>query len=329
MKTPPVTVQGLGFAFLAFAVFATHDAVIKTLGSSYSVFQIIFFATLFSFVPMSVSMLTDRRIDNFIPHHPWLILARGLLQICAMSGAFYAFASLPLAEVYALLFAVPLLVTILSVPLLGEVVRRQRWAAVIVGLIGVIVVLRPGVTEFTLGHGAAVVAAIASAFASILVRKLGGTERSAVLILYPMLVSILTMTVVLPTVYQPMALSHLALMALVGILSVFAQHMLIAGYRAAPAAVVAPMQYSQIIWAAIFGALFFAEQPDIYVVIGAGIIISSGIFVVWRESREDVSDNTPVLRTANPRADAGPSPKPKSPYREKAAEPDNPAPTEG
>ncbi|MGR3679167.1 MAG: DMT family transporter, partial [Paracoccaceae bacterium] len=209
-----------------------------------------------------------------------------------------------------------------SVPLLGEVVRRQRWAAVLVGLVGVIVVLRPGMTELTAGHAAALTAAAASAFSSILVRKLGKEERSAVLILYPMLISMLAMTVVLPSVYVPMNLVHLAMVAVVGLLSVVAQHMLIAGYRAAPAAVVAPMQYSQIIWAAIFGALFFSEQPDIYVAVGAGIIISSGVFVVWRESREDVSEKTPVLRTANPRADAGPSPKPKSPYREKAPEPD-------
>ncbi|MDN3718576.1 DMT family transporter [Roseibium salinum] len=88
-----------------------------------------------------------------------------------------------------------------------------------------------------------------------------------------------------------------------------AQFFTISAYRAAPAAVVAPLQYSQILWATLFGALFFAERPDFYVAVGSSIIIASGIFVVWRESRENVSNKTPVLKTANPRFDTGPQPK--------------------
>ncbi|WP_171173346.1 DMT family transporter [Ruegeria sp. HKCCD8929] len=311
MTKPAPTVQGLGFAFLGFAVFATHDVLIKTLGNSYSIFQIIFFATLFSFVPMTVTMLADRKVDNFLPHHPWLVLLRACLMIAGMSCAFYAFVTLPLAQVYSLLFSFPLIVTVLSVPLLGEVVRGQRWAAVGVGLIGVLVVLRPGATDLTLGHLAALTAASCSALATILVRKIGSKERSAVLILYPMLLAVLVMGMLQPAVYQPTELLHLGMMAMVGLLSVGAQHLVILAYRAAPAAVIAPSQYSQIIWATVFGALFFNERPDMYVAIGAGIIIASGIFVVWRESREDVSPRTPVLKAPNPRMDAGPSPRPK------------------
>ncbi len=306
------SLAGLGFAALGFGLFATHDAIIKTLGATYSVFQIIFFGVLFAFVPMALMILTDRAVDNFRPHHPWLILLRSLLMIVSMTSAFYAFVTLPLAEVYSLLFAVPLLVTAFSVPLLGEVVRARRWAAVGIGVVGVVIVLRPGLTEFTLGHGAALTAACASAFAAILIRKIGGEERSAVLILNPMLVSLLAMAVIMPPVYVPVDLADLGLMATVGLISVLAQLCIIAAYRAAPAAVIAPTQYTQIIWATAYGALLFAEQPDIYVAAGSAIIILSGLFVVWRESRENVSRKSPVLRTANPRFDTGPSPKPKS-----------------
>ena len=303
--------RGLGAAFGAFALFATHDAIIKALGMEYAVFQIIFFAMLFAFVPMAVVMLADRQVDNFRPHHPWLILGRAAMTVLAMASAFYAFTVLPLAEVYALLFATPLLITALSALLLGEKVRLQRWGAVIVGLIGVIVVLRPGVTQISFGHLCALTAAVASSFGSIIVRKIGGEERSAVMILYPMLAAILAMGVMLPFVYKPMDLPDLGLAASVGLLSVIAQGGIIMAYRAAPAAVVAPTQYSQIIWAAIFGALFFAERPDMWVAVGAGIIIASGIFIVWREARPEVSIRNPVLRNPNPRYDAGPSPKPK------------------
>lgn len=306
MTSPVSILGGIRFALFSFALFAVHDALIKSLGESYPVFQIIFFATLFSFIPMSVSMLSDRKVDNFRPHRPFLLLARSLLMIIAMACAFYAFSVLPLAEVYSLLFAMPLVVTILSVPLLGEVVRRQRWAAVAFGLIGVLVVLRPGATELTAGHFAALTAAICSALASILVRKIGDSERSAVLILYPMILSVVVMGALMPFVYVPVKIEHLGMMALIGLLSVAAQHLTIMAYRVAPAAAVAPVQYSQIIWATIFGYLFFAEQPDSYVILGAGIVISSGIFVVWRESRENVSASTPVLGSGNPRFDAGP-----------------------
>ena len=303
--------RGLGFAFAAFGLFATHDAVIKLLGMQFAVFQIIFYAMLFAFVPMSVMMLADRQVDNFRPHHPWLILIRSTTTVIAMSTAFYAFTVLPLAEVYALLFATPLLITAMSAWLLGEPVRGQRWAAVIVGLIGVLIVLRPGVTVITFGHICALIAAFCSALGSIIMRKIGGEERTAVMILYPMLSSILAMGLILPFVYVPMQIMDLGLSASVGVMSVFAQMMIIAAYRAAPAAVVAPTQYSQILWATAFGALFFDELPDMWVGVGAAVIIASGVFIVWRESRPSVSVRNPILRNPNPRYDAGPSPKPK------------------
>ncbi len=308
MSTQNTTLRGLGFAFAGFAVFASHDALIKVLGGTYSVMQIIFFATLFSFVPMAVTILTDRTTGNFLPHHPWLVLLRSVLMVTAMSCAFYAFSVLPLAEVYSLLFSFPLIVTVLSIPILGEVVRAQRWAAVGVGLIGVLIVLRPGSTDITLGHLAALTAAFCSAFASVLVRKIGNEERSAVLILYPMLLAIVVMSLLQPAVYQPPSLLHLAMMALVGMFSVIAQHLIILAYRAAPAGVVAPSQYSQIIWATLFGMIFFGERPDGWVAVGASIIIASGVFVVWRESRSNTtSTNTPVLRVRSPRSDTGAS----------------------
>lgn len=306
MSTQNTTLRGLGYAFAGFAVFASHDALIKVLGGTYSVMQIIFFATLFSFVPMAVTILTDRTTGNFLPHHPWLVLLRSALMVSSMVCAFYSFSVLPLAEVYSLLFSFPLIVTVLSIPILGEVVRAQRWAAVGVGLIGVLIVLRPGATDITLGHLAALTAAFCSAFASVLVRKIGNEERSAVLILYPMLLAIAAMSLAQPAVYLPPSLLHLAMMALVGVFSVIAQHLIILAYRAAPAGVIAPSQYSQIIWATLFGMVFFGEKPDAWVAVGASIIIASGVFVVWRESRTNTSSaNTPVLRVRSPRADTG------------------------
>lgn len=302
------SLKGLAAALLAFALFSTHDAIIKELGGSYPVFQIIFFTMLFAFVPMSMMMLADKAVDNFRPRHPWLVLSRAGLAIIAMSCGFYAFTALPLAEVYALLFAMPLLITALSVPLLGETVRAQRWAAVIVGLIGVLIVLRPGVTELTLGHAAALTAAFANSLSTILVRKLGGKERPAVLILYPMILSMMAMSMTLPVFYVPVELLDLGLMAAIGFLGhcPVPDDLRLQG-RAGRGRGTASIQPDPLGKPVRHVVLF--ETPDFYVGLGSAVIIASGIFVVWRESRENVSVQTPVLKTANPRFDTGPQPK--------------------
>ena len=297
-------IRGLGFGLLAFALFSTHDAIIKALGDTYSVFQVIFFALMFAFAPMTVLVLADHAVGNFRPRHPWLVLSHSVLSLIVMSGSFYAFVTLPLAEVYALLFTIPLLITALSVSLLGETVRVSRWVAVIVGLIGVMIVLRPGATSLSLGHLMTVLAVFASALAKIIVRKIGGEERPAVLVLYAMLTSLVVMGAILPAVYVPVELPSLGLMAAVGLISVTGQLCTIAAYRFAPAAVVAPTQYSQILWGTGFGIVLFSEHPDWSVATGACVIIASGIFIFWREIRKNVPDRNAVPRTPDSGIDA-------------------------
>lgn len=303
--------SGILIAVAAFAIFATHDALIKYLGMNYAVFQIMFFSVLFGFPPVALTMSAARTLDNFRPHHPWWLSLRTLTMMLAQVGAFYAFSVLPLAEVYAILFATPLLITILSVPMLGEVVRARRWIAIILGMIGVIIVLRPGATALTLGHFAALIAAIMSAVSSIIVRKIGSDERSTVLVLYPLTATVLLMAAALPFVYKPMPLDHLGITAVIGIMAFAGQFGIIAAYKRASATLIAPMQYSQILWATFFGAMFFSEYPDIWVAVGAAIIVASGIYLVLRESKETVSEETPVLRTTNFRVFSGPSTDPR------------------
>ncbi|MEO1397393.1 MAG: DMT family transporter [Pseudomonadota bacterium] len=302
--------SGLLFGFAAFALFSGHDSIVKYLGATYSVFQILFVAGLFSFVPVTILMAADNRLDNFRPHHPWLLAARAATNVIAMSAAFYAFSVLPLTQVYALIFATPLLITVLAVPFLGETIRLRRGLAVLVGLIGVLIVIRPGGADFSLGHGAALLAATAGAFGAIVVRKLGRTERATVIIPYPMYASLLVMATLQPFVFKPMQLSDMALMAAVGLMAVGAQMCIIAAYRRAAASVIAPVQYSQMLWAVFYGALFFNEAPDLWVGVGSAVIIASGLYIVAREVKPDVSETTPLLRNPNIRPDTGPTPGP-------------------
>ncbi|WP_425092888.1 DMT family transporter [Tropicimonas sp. S265A] len=292
--------NGALLALAAFAIFAVHDAVVKTLGGSYAPFQIMFFGVMFSFPLTILMMMRDTSLANLRPRHPWWTALRTGAAVITGVSAFYAFATLPLAQVYAILFASPLLITVLSIPILGEKVRVRRWIAVLVGLIGVLVVLRPGQTELSLGHIAALVAACSGALASVIVRKIGREERSVVLLLYPMMANFVLMGAALPFVYRPMPLEHLGAVGLMAGLGVLAGLVLIKAYRAGEAAIIAPMQYSQIIWASLFGVLLFNESIDRETLIGAAIVIGSGLYIVLRESRGSSSENTPVLRTRTP-----------------------------
>jgi S-adenosylmethionine uptake transporter len=282
----PRSTRAYGFALLSFGFFSSHDAIIKALGEGISVVQIIFFGSLFSLVPLSIVAMLDKGRSGLMPLHPWLLSLRTVLILISLTSAFYAFTVLPLSEVYALLFITPLLITAWSVPLLGEHVGLPRWAAVVVGLAGVLVVLRPGIVALELGHIAALVSALGASLAMIIMRKIGNHERSVVLMLFPASAAIVVMGAMLPTVFVPMSLGQVGALAVVGVLFIGAQLCVITAYRLAPSvALIAPVQYTQILWATLYGALFFDEFPDIWVAVGAMIIIGSGLFVVWREAR--------------------------------------------
>ncbi len=291
------SLRGSLLALLAFGIFATHDVLIKYLGGTYAPFQIVFFSVLFGFPFVTFLLLRDATEANLIPRHPWWTALRTTASVVTGFCAFYAFSVLPLAQTYAILFAAPLLITLLAIPMLGEQVGWRRGAAVFVGLGGVMVVLQPGQTELSLGHAAALVAACSGAFASLIVRKIGREERSVVLILYPMIANFVVMGVAMPFVYQPMPGQDLAALAIIAALALVATFCLILAYRMAAAVMVAPMQYSQILWATLFGVLLFDEGLEQATVIGSAIIIASGVYIVLREGRGGRSTTTPVLRT--------------------------------
>ncbi len=288
--------RGAAFALMAFGIYSTHDVVVKFLGGVYSPFQIIFFATLFGFPIVTIMLMRDRTDGNLRPRHPWWTLLRTGATVISTSLVFYAFSTLPLAQTYAIIFAAPLLITVLAIPILGESVGWRRSVAVAVGLVGVIVVLRPGTTAFTAGHLAALGAAVCSAVAAVVIRKIGNEERSAVLLLYPMMANFILMGCTMPFVYRAMPALHLGGSVTMAALGFVASLCVIAAYRTGSAVVVAPMQYSQILWAVVYGYVFFGETPDWATAVGAAIIILSGMYVVFREDKVDVS-RRPVLET--------------------------------
>lgn len=301
--------RGALLSLSAFGLFATHDVAVKVLGASYATYQIIFFSVLLSFPLVVLILMRDTDKATLIPVHPWWTALRTVAAICTGLGAFYAFTVLPLAQVYAILFAMPLLVTVLAIPIIGERVGPHRWAAIALGLVGVMVVLRPGAEPLSWGHLAALAAAFCGALASVIVRRIGADERNAVLMLYPMMANFVLMAAVMPFYYRPMPLEHLGLVAMMAVFAVIASLCLIGAYKAGDAAVVAPMQYSQIVWAAVYGLVFFDETADVMTWLGAAIVITSGVYIVLREAFGGTTEAQPVL-SGRARPETGTSPRP-------------------
>lgn len=283
-------------ALLAYAIYSTHDVIVKLVSAHVSAFQIVFFSSLLSFPLLTLMLVKDPTSGTLRPKYPGWTALRSLTMSVVPACAFYAFSVLPLAQTYALLFATPLLITLLSIPILGEKVGLHRMGAVLAGFVGVLIVLRPGETELGLGHLAALAAAFGSSFQSVILRKISNEERRVVLLVFPMIATVLVMGLTMPFVYVPLSETEMSGLAVIAVLGFCATLLVVNAYTIGEAAIVAPMQYSQIIWATIYGAVLFGETVDLMTLLGAGVIIASGVFIVLREARGGKSDNTPVLR---------------------------------
>jgi len=219
---------------------------------------------------------------------PWHLL-RTLLASTAMFGFFFGLSRMPLVNALALAFTAPLIVTALSVPMLGDRVGWRRWAAVLFGFLGAMVVLRPGSGMLTPASLAVLAAAAAYAGLAVTARKLAATETTYAMSVYviagPMVISAFTLgdRFVSPTP------AGWGLFFLAGLCSVGAWVGIVGGYRRAAPAILAPFEYTALIGAAIAGYLIWDEVPDRYVVLGSAIIIGSGLYIVYREAGPAVS----------------------------------------
>ncbi|MDR5654847.1 DMT family transporter [Ruixingdingia sedimenti] len=303
---PAPNLKGALLALLSFGIYASHDAVVKALGGTYTAFQIVFFSVVLAF-PLAVLLaLSEGRNIRLRPRNPGLMAIRCAAVVTSALCAFYSFTVLPLAQTYALLFTMPLFITLLAMPVLGERVGARRLAAVAVGFCGVLVVLRPGQVDLGPGHLSALASAGAAAVNSVITRRISAQESRATMLIFPMLAQFGATAVALPFVYVPVAGADLVLMGLVAAGAFLGMLAMITAFRFAEALVVAPMHYSQILWAVFYGYVFFHETPHTLTFLGAAIIIGSGLYILLREGRPSVSATRPVSH-------ATPAPAPPAP----------------
>lgn len=289
MAVTPSPLRCAFYSIAAFSFFALNDITIKFLGSSYSPVQIVFFAGLASLPLIALHLLADKQPGALRPVKPgWMALRMLIIGINSIVVS-YSFANLPLAQAYAIFFLMPLFICLLAALLLGERIDLARGLAVLTGLIGVLIVLRPGIISLQPAHGIALLGGFLGALYYVLLRHSGGAERTAVNILYPVFAQISVAAVLLPSVYLPMSSAHLGLSGLMALLGFIGSLFIIAAYRHAPAYVAAPMQYVQIIWATAFGTLYFEETSDAYTFAGIAVIIASGLYIMTRPTKSEAA----------------------------------------
>ena len=282
---------GIVLILISSLTFAMMNAVVKMVSGRLGPVEIGFFRQLFSLLPVTVILARQGGLPMLRTERPLGHLFRGLIGNSAMIIFFLSIARLPLADANALSFASPLFVTALSLPLLGEAVGKHRWSAVIVGFGGVLIMTNPGGGWFSgtagLGAGMGVLAAFMSALMTITIRQLNKTEPPIRIVFYFAAIGTVffgTLTAlffwVTPNLHELMGL------AVVGLIGGLSQILMTTAYRHAPASTLAPFGYSSILWSTALGYLIFSDLPGPRMLIGAGVVIVSGLYIIYRETRK-------------------------------------------
>ena len=278
----------IGIALMSGAVacFACLDAMAKYLGGHMDPLQVVamryvsafFLALLFSNPFTRPGLLKTTR--------PMLQIVRGLLMLLTTIFNFLAFRYLQLDEALAIMFSTPFLVAIMVGPLLGEWVGWRRWTAIGVGFIGVLVVIRPGLGGIQWAALLSVAAAIFYAGYAIATRMVMRHDHGETTLLYANVVGVAVMMPVLPFVWTaPPSLFELGLLLAVGAFGSVGHYLLIMAHDRAPASVLSPFMYTQLLWATTLGYLVFSNVPNHWTLAGAAIVVASGLYLLYREQK--------------------------------------------
>lgn len=282
------TLTGIILVAVSFPLFTTMDTLVKWLSGSYSLAQIILLNTVFGhltvllFISLRPGGWASIRTQR-LPLH----FLRGSIGIAGGFSAFWAFRHLPLADVYATLFTGPLMITLLSIPIAGEKVGWRRGLAVLVGFLGVMIMLRPGQGVFHIAALGGLGGALAHALSMLLIRRMAGHEGGLSFAFYSNLASLFWSGLVVLTVtgFQPPPWQDVLLHAASGCCGSLGLMAITLGFARAPAAVLAPFQYTQMLWGVLFGYWIWGDIPDAWLAAGAIVVIGSGLYIVRREAR--------------------------------------------
>lgn len=276
--------QGIAWMLIATAAFVTSDTICKVLLETFPIAQVVWARYT---VHLAIVLVLFRRRTWILikSYNVPLQIFRSLLLILATLSFFSAIRTVPLATASSIMFTAPITVTLLSIPLLRETVGLHRWIGVVFGFLGALTIIRPGSSDWEPSLLWAVCASFMYALYQITTRALYKTDQSDTTMLYTALSGAIVMLAFIPFNWiQPDPVS-IALMGLTGLVSGVAHYSVIQAFSSAPASVITPFGYTNLIWATLLGYLIFSEFPDPLTFVGAAIIILSGLYIVRSERK--------------------------------------------
>ncbi len=263
--------------------FASMDAMSKVLAQDHAILQILWFRYMV-FTVFALAIARRRGVRRtLVSQRPWLQAFRALLLVAENAVFVLAFRYLPLADVHALGASAPLMVVALSVVLLGETVGIRRWSAVLVGFVGVLIIIRPGLQAIEWPLLIPLVGALMWALYQILVRLCSRTDGSDTTLLWSALVGLAATSVTGPFMWVPPDREAWALLVVLAVAGSLAHYALIKGLQLAEASAVQPYTYTLLVFAAFWGLVVFGDIPDAWTILGATIIVGSGLYTWYRE----------------------------------------------
>jgi len=274
---------GIYLKLASLVLFCTMDAMVKALGDTYGSFQLMLFRSIIAMAPLAFLIWRAGGIKIVRSNRPWLQFVRIVVGFGSMFGFFYVFPRMPLVEAYAISFAAPFFMVALAVPLLGEEVGWRRWTAVAVGFVGVIVMLEPWGISLHLMSLLVLGATFCYSLSTVMVRLASRYDHDAVtLFWFSAVSSVASLLLGIPEWIWPTPIDWVWLV-LLGLLGGVAQILVTRAWRLAPAAILAPFDYSSIVLAMLFGYLWFKEEPSWTVWLGLPLVIGSGLYILHRE----------------------------------------------
>jgi len=293
--------RGIALTFVSTFIFSLSDATGKFLTGYLPITEIAWIRYVI-FVVFALVLAMRSGPGRFHVRKPGLQILRGLGLLTSALFFIFSLRYLPLADASAIGFISPLLTSMLAIPILGEVVGLHRWIGGIVGLIGVIIVVRPGTGAF---HPAAILVLLSSAswaFSSVLTRVLVGVDSPTATLVWSAATGAIVLTVVQPFDFAIPTAWHLVLLLTLGTIASGGQYLTVLAYRYAAASVLAPFNYVQLVWSTALGYLVFAAVPDFWTFAGAGVIVASGLYTLQYERGERRRALTPE-NAAPPRSE--------------------------
>jgi drug/metabolite transporter (DMT)-like permease len=277
--------RGIAYMMAAVALFAIQDTISKQLSAGYPAVEVAWFRYVSGLIAVLPALPWLGGRTAFVSRRPGLQLLRGAMLYSSTVLFVAAIYYIPLPTATAIGFVSPLFLTALSIPFLGEKVGPRRWAAIFVGFLGVLIVIRPGFSAFQWPLLIPIVMAVVYAFYQVATRLIRDADRPITSLLYPTVTGCVIGAVPIPFIWVHPDLFDGMLMVLLGFCGTASHFCLVRAFALAPATTLAPFTYTQLIWVTILSYVFFRDIPDLPTLVGATVIVGSGLYVFYRERR--------------------------------------------